>query len=58
MQCISDESGADRIRATVDAANRDFHVTGTPTFILNGTRYEGPPTYEAMSHAIDAAIAG
>lgn len=57
MACISDEAGADRIRATVDAANRDFNVTGTPTFIINGTKYEGPPTYEAIAGAIDAAIA-
>lgn len=57
MTCISDEAGADRIRATVDTANREFNVTGTPTFVINGTRYEGPPTYEAISAAIDAAIA-
>ncbi len=58
MTCISDEAGADRIRATVDTANREFNVTGTPTFIINGTRYEGPPTYEAIARALDAAVAG
>jgi protein-disulfide isomerase len=58
LDCISDEAGAERIRNTVDAANSNFNVTGTPTFILNGAKYEGPPTYEALSRAIDAAVAG
>jgi protein-disulfide isomerase len=58
MQCIGDQAGAERIRNTVETANREFNVTGTPTFVLNGTRYEGPPTYEGIARAIDAAIAG
>jgi protein-disulfide isomerase len=59
MECITDEAGADRIRRTVEAANRDFEITGTPTLILNGEKLTGADavTYEGLSRLIDAAIA-
>ncbi|UQU67464.1 DsbA family protein [Couchioplanes caeruleus] len=33
-------------------------VKGTPTFFLNGEKFEGQPTYEGLKAAIDAALAG
>jgi protein-disulfide isomerase len=58
--CISDEAGAERIRQTVDAARTQFDVSGTPTLILNGVKLTDPAalSYEGLSRAIDAAIAG
>lgn len=56
-QCINDETGAERIRRIIQGAEA-FDVTGTPTFVINGTKYEQAPTYEALSHALDAAAAG
>ena len=53
-QCINDQSGAERIRRLVEAGQQQG-VTGTPTFLINGTRYEGAPTYEGLSRALDAA---
>ncbi len=58
MQCIADESGAERIRNTVETANREFNVTGTPTFVINGTKYDGAPSYAGVSAALDRALAG
>lgn len=57
MQCITDEEGAERIRRVVDDANRQFNITGTPTFIINGEKVEDPSvvTYEGMSRLLDAA---
>ena len=57
MQCISDEAGADRIRRTVDEAGREFQITGTPTFVINGEKVEDPAvvTYEGLSRLLDAA---
>jgi protein-disulfide isomerase len=55
-QCIADEAGVTRIRETVETGNREFSITGTPTFVINGTRYDGAPTYEAISNALDAAL--
>ncbi len=59
MECISDPTGAERIRRTVENAERDFEISGTPTFILNGEKLTDPSimTYDGMSRALDAAIA-
>lgn len=60
MDCINDEAGAQRVRRIVDVGNRDFNVTGTPTFVLNGHKVEDPSvvTYEGLSRLLDAALAG
>jgi protein-disulfide isomerase len=59
VQCISDEAGAERIRRIVDSGNRDFGITGTPTFVLNGRKVEDPSvvTYEGLSRLIEAELA-
>jgi len=54
LDCISDETGAERVRGMVDAGTQDG-VTGTPTFLINGTKFEEAPTYENLSRALDAA---
>ena len=52
--CINDQQGAERIRRLVEAGRQDG-VTGTPTFVINGTKFEQAPTYENLSRALDAA---
>jgi protein-disulfide isomerase len=52
--CISDEAGAERVRRLVEAGRRD-NITGTPTFVINGTKLEQAPTYENVSAALEAA---
>lgn len=54
LDCIGDEAGAERVRQHVAAGESDG-VTGTPTFVINGTKYEGAPTYEDIARALDAA---
>jgi len=59
MACITDEEGAERIRRIVEAGNRDFNITGTPTFVINGEKVEDPSvvTYEGLSRLLDQAAA-
>lgn len=59
MQCITDESGAERVRRIVEAGSRDFQITGTPTFVLNGRKVEdaGVQTWEGMQRILEAALA-
>jgi protein-disulfide isomerase len=59
LACISDEAGAARIQRIIEASSA-FGITGTPTLILNGQKLEDPSvlTYEGLTRAIDAAIAG
>src|SRR5882724_909283 len=33
-------------------------VNGTPTFFINGHRFDGPPTVAALTEALKAALAG
>jgi protein-disulfide isomerase len=58
-QCISDQAGAERIRRIVEAGNRDFHIEGTPTLVLNGRVLNDPSalTFAGLSRLIDAELA-
>jgi protein-disulfide isomerase len=58
MDCINDEAGAERIRRVTEGAQA-FNVTGTPTFVLNGTKVEDPSvvTWEGLSRLIEAELA-
>lgn len=55
-ECIADPEGAARIRRIVDGA-RQYSITGTPTLLINNTKYDGAMTYEAISAALVAASA-
>jgi protein-disulfide isomerase len=59
LECIGDEAGAERIRDTVEAGNREFAITGTPTFIINGRKVEDPGvvTWEGLQRILDAELA-
>jgi protein-disulfide isomerase len=50
----SREAHSDRIRADVDSGERSG-VQGTPTFFINGLRYDGPLKADAMIAALDSA---
>jgi len=53
--CISDEKALNALNARVDkAANKDG-VGSTPTFIINGTKYEGEQTMAQLDAAVAAA---
>ncbi len=49
------EVTADRINRDVSSA-KQFGITGTPTFILNGQKIENPNGFEAFSKVLDKAI--
>ncbi|MEZ6023256.1 MAG: DsbA family protein [Hyphomonadaceae bacterium] len=59
MGCINDQAGAERIRRITEGA-REFGVTGTPTFILNGDKVEDPSvvTWDGLSRLIEAELQG
>jgi protein-disulfide isomerase len=45
-----------RVRADAEDGER-LGVSGTPTFFVNGARFEPQPTYEALKRTIDDALA-
>ena len=46
---------ADRIKRDVESGKRSG-VTGTPTYFINGTRYEGPDDLTGLVTAIEQAL--
>lgn len=55
----ADAAGAE-VAARVEADSRDganLGVQGTPTFFVNGTRFEGQPSYAGLKSAVDEALA-
>lgn len=57
MQCISDKAATDRLTASNNTAIKDFNLTGTPLFIINGVTL-GPEvaTWEQLEPKIKAAL--
>jgi len=55
-QCINDPSAVERIQ-TIAEGSQQFNITGTPSFVINGVKYEGAPNYAGVSAALDAALA-
>jgi protein-disulfide isomerase len=51
--CISDDKALNALNARVQKASDKDHVEATPTFIINGKKYEGEQTMAQL----DAAIA-
>ena len=39
--CPSDEAAAEKLMSDTQAAVKDFNISGTPTFLLNGKVVEG-----------------
>ena len=44
-----------KVRADVDGGVRSG-VNGTPTFFVNGVRYDGPRDFETMAEMLDRAV--
>lgn len=55
--CLADESILANMRAMRDHGVDVDNVTGTPTLIINGKKYEGPLTLEDISAELDKALA-
>ncbi len=51
---VSDAT-ADRINRDVSSA-KQFNISGTPTFILEGEKIDSPPTLDEFRKALDAAV--
>jgi protein-disulfide isomerase len=53
--CISDEGAQKALNARWEHYMRDEHINSTPTFIINGKRYEGEMPMDKMDEAISEA---
>jgi len=54
--CIDDKAAADKVAASRLIAEQ-IGVNATPTFFINGVKYEGEPSAEAMNRALTSVAA-
>jgi protein-disulfide isomerase len=55
--CLADTKAIDALNARNDKYSKDDHITGTPTFDINGVRIESLPSMADLDSAIAAAKA-
>jgi protein-disulfide isomerase len=53
--CISDEKALNGVNARAEKAAKDDHIEATPTFVINGVKYEGEQTMAQLDAAVAAA---
>lgn len=54
--CLKNQKVLDSVMSVQKKAAKDYGVTATPTFFINGTKFTGNHTVEGMSEAIEAAM--
>lgn len=55
--CISDKKLEDQVAGSRLAAAKDLGVDATPTFFVNGSKYDGAPTLEAFDQLLSGLAA-
>lgn len=55
-EILTDEDLLAALEATREQAINRFGLQGTPTFYINGAKFEGNPTYEGLSAEIDKRL--
>ncbi len=53
-QCLADSKAAETLATNTTKQSEEFQITGTPSFLLNGSKIEGN-TWEAIKAALEAA---
>lgn len=54
-QCLADQAAVDALVKNNEAAQKEFNIPGTPTFILNGKVLENTGTWPQVEAALKAA---
>jgi protein-disulfide isomerase len=54
--CLTNQKLLDDVNAVKEKAAKDFGVSSTPTFIVNGSRYSGEMSFDIMSAIIDSKL--
>lgn len=57
-KCLDNQEMIGKLARQRDKASDNFGVDATPSFFINGTRFRGTPTFDALSGAIDPLLKG
>ncbi len=57
-QCLDSGQDAAKVEQSLNEAERQYAFPGTPSFLINGKKLIGPPTFETLKSIIDPILAG
>lgn len=57
-QCLDSGQNRAKVEQSLNEAQREYAFPGTPSFLVNGRKLIGPPTFEMLKSTIDAILAG
>jgi protein-disulfide isomerase len=55
-KCLNDQTLLNNVNDVRERAAKDFDISSTPTFFINGTKYQGALSVEQMSSIIDGLL--
>lgn len=57
-QCLDSGQNRAKVEKSLNEALREYAFPGTPSFLVNGKKLIGPPTFDVLKSTIDAILAG
>ncbi len=57
-QCLDSGQNRAKVEQNLNEAQREYSFPGTPSFLVNGEKLIGPPSYETLKSIIDSILAG
>ncbi|HKT15252.1 MAG TPA: thioredoxin domain-containing protein [Allosphingosinicella sp.] len=54
--CLADRKALDRLVEIKERGSTEYNVTGTPTFFINGQKFEGAPSWKELEPALRKAL--
>lgn len=56
--CLDSGQNRAKVEQSLNEAQREYGLPGTPSFLVNGVKLAGPPTFELLKSIIDEILAG
>ncbi len=57
-QCLDSGQNQAKVNQSLNEAQRQYAFPGTPSFLINGRKLVGPPSFETLKSTIDSILAG
>jgi protein-disulfide isomerase len=57
-QCLDSGQNQAKVNQSLNEAQREYAFPGTPSFLINGKKLVGPPSFEVLKSTIDSILAG
>lgn len=57
-QCLDSGQNQSKVNQSLNEAQREYGFPGTPSFLVNGKKLVGPPSFETLKSTIESILAG